>query len=130
MRFACTALIAATLVSACASAQDPALPAIADNEPDVTAQVHALLVRTMQGQLQAEPLSENARAALTPERSTQIAERLRRCTVTGKLDLLRRGTKGEERQYLYRLPCGAAPLLVEINFGKGARISYLDVRPQ
>lgn len=127
MRIACTALLLSAFISACAGAQ---VPAIDDSEPDVTGQVAAILARTAQGALAAEPLTDNARAALDAPRMEQLRTALGACAQPGKLELLERKTKGEERQYLYRAPCGGKPLLVEINFGKGARISHLSVRPQ
>ena len=130
MRIACIALLAAGLLAGCASAQAPAAKAIEDTEPDVTQQVGAMLARTAQGSLSAEPLTENARAALDTARTQQIAATLRACRDVNTLELIERRTKGEERQYLYRAPCAGQPLLVEIWFGKGARISHLNVRPQ
>lgn len=130
MRSACIALLIATAVSACANAQAPASKAIEDSEPDVTQQVGAILARATQGALAAEPLTENARTALDAAHTRQITETLRSCRELNTLELLSRTTKGEERQYLYRASCGGKPLLVEIYFGKGARISHLDVRPQ
>jgi hypothetical protein len=129
MRIACSLLMTAALASACASAQAPRT-AIADSEPDVTEQVAGILQRTAQGALSAEPLTANARAALDAARTDQLATTLRACSDPRKLELLERNTKGEERQYLYRAPCGGKPLLLEIYFGKGARISHLNVRPQ
>jgi hypothetical protein len=129
MRIACTLLMTAALASACASAQAPRA-AIADSEPDVTEHVAGMLQRVGRGGLSAEPLTENARAAFDAVRTDQLAKALRACAEPGKLELLERNTKGEERQYLYRAPCAGKPLLVEIYFGKGARISHLNVRPQ
>jgi|GEM_PF-1036908 len=130
MRIACIAVLAAAFLAACASAQAPAAKAIDDTEPDVTQQVAAILGRTAQGSLAAEPLTENARATLDASRTQRIAATLHSCRELNALELLERRTKGEERQYLYRAPCGGQPLLVEIWFGKGARISHLNVRPQ
>jgi hypothetical protein len=138
MQTACAALMTALLLCACACASAPptaaaaaaAAAAIDDSEPDVTEQVAAILTRTAQGALGAEPLTENARSALPGARMDQLSTALRACGDLGKLALLERKTKGEERQYLYRAPCGGKPLRVEIYFGKGARISHLDVRPE
>ncbi|SHG46586.1 hypothetical protein [Massilia sp. CF038] len=129
MRIACIGLLAALSVTACAQAQAPQVAAIADTEPDVTERVAAVLNQAAQGTLTAEPLTENARAALDAPQMEAMRTLLRDCANMGALELLARTTKGEERQYQYRAPCGGKPLLVEINFGKGARISHLRVRP-
>jgi hypothetical protein len=116
------------VLSACAQAQPPLpkAPAIADSEPDVSEQVRAALGQAGMGTLAPDQLTDNARAAL----SAGTVSALRPCGAAPAVELLRRSTKGEVRQYLYRLPCHGTPLLVEIDFGKGARISRLNVRPE
>ncbi len=115
------------LLSGCASAQTP--PPIEDSEPYVTEQVAALLARAAQGKLAAEPLTDNARSALDAARMRDIGAALHACPALTPLALLARSTKGEERHYRYRAPCAGKPLLIDIHFGKGARVSHLNVRP-
>ena len=122
------AWIICAVLSACAQAQPPApkAPAIEDSEPDVSQQVSALLGQAGTGTLAPDQLTDNARTAL----SADALSALRPCGAAPGVELLQRSTKGEVRQYLYRLPCQGKPLLVEIDFGKGARISRLTVRPE
>lgn len=136
MRAAIPAWVIGLLLSACAQAQAPtpaAAPvraAILDAEPDVTAQVQAILDRVAAGTFETGTLTENARTALPAAGLQAMATALRPCGQAPALALLERSTKGEDRLYLYRAPCGGKPLLVEIGFAKGARINRLQVRPQ
>ncbi|HEY0065613.1 MAG TPA: hypothetical protein VGC21_26085, partial [Telluria sp.] len=79
MRHACIGLLAAFSISACASAQAPQQTAIADTEPDVTERVAAILAQAAQDKLGAEPLTENARAALGAPQLQAMSALLRRC---------------------------------------------------
>lgn len=138
MRAAFLACLSALALSACAQAQGPApaaaaVPArvaIADAEPDVTGQVQAILGRVIAGTLAPDALTENARAAMPAAGVQAMATALRTCGASPALELLSRTTKGEDRLYLYRAPCGGKPLLVEIGFAKGERINRLQVRPE
>lgn len=141
MRTYTAILMATALLAGCAQAQAPApkaapaaaaraLPAIPDTEPDVTAQVAALLGQLGASAIAPDQLSENARAELGTPQQQQMGAALRPCGNPPALELLSRTTKGEDRNYLYRAPCHAKPLLVEINFNKAARVSHLAVRPE
>jgi hypothetical protein len=121
-----TMLLSMAALTGCAHAQAPAPKAIPDSEPDVTRQVSALLLQFSLGTLPPEQLTTKAQAALAP----QSGALLRACPAPIALDLLERTTKGEDRNYLYRAPCGATPLLVEINFNKAARVDRLVLRPE
>ena len=121
-------LTATALLSGCAQAQAP--KAIADAEPDVTAQVGALLAQLRQNTLPREQLSDKAQAALNPGALQQMQAALQPCATPLALELLARTTKGEDRNYLYRALCSNAPLLVEINFNKAAKVDRLVVQPE
>ena len=108
----------------------PAMPAIDDAEPDVTRQVSEMLGRIGQGTVAQDQFTDNARAALTAEPMQAMIAALRPCGAAPVLELLRRTTKGEDRQYLYRVKCGTTPQLVEIDFNKGARVNRLIVRAE
>jgi hypothetical protein len=130
-------LTACSLLLACAQAQQPpvpktaaAMPAIADAEPDVAQQVSALLGRLGQGTFSQEQLTDNARTALPAGTMQAMAATLRACGALPAVELLRRTTKGEDRQYLYRLPCAGHPQLVEIDFNKGAKVNRLVLWPE
>ena len=139
MRQLFAGLTACSLLLACAQAEQPAtpkaltaaaMPAIADAEPDVAQQVSALLGQIGQGTVVREQLTENARTALPADAMKTVAAALQPCGATPALELLRRTTKGEDRQYLYRLPCAGRPQLVEIDFNKGAKVNRLVVRAE
>ena len=112
------------------TARAPAMPAIDDAEPDVARQVSEMLGRIGQGTVAQDQLTDNARAALTAESMQAMGAALRPCGAAPALELLRRTTKGEDRQYLYRVKCGTTPQLVEIDFNKGARVNRLIVRAE
>lgn len=130
MRTACMLLSAAFLACACASAQPPVAKAIPDAEPEVTAQVAALLGNVANNTLAPEALTDTLRAALPEARLKEMGAALRRCGNAPALELLQRTTKGEDRQYVYRAPCAASALVIAIDFNKGARVNRLEVRAQ
>jgi len=123
-------LIAATLLSGCAQARAPAPTAIADTEPDVTAQVGALLAQLRQHALPPGQLTSKAQAALNASALQQMQAALQPCATPPTLELLSRTTKGEDRNYLYRALCSNTPLLVEINFNKAQKVDRLVVQPE
>lgn len=124
------AVMTAVMLTACAQAQPPARAAITDAEPDVTAQVQSILAAVTGGALAPEALTDNARSALPSARLQEMASLLAPCGATPALELLDRQTKGEDRMYVYRAPCGGKPLIMEIDFNKGARVNRLVLRPQ
>jgi hypothetical protein len=137
MRTISATLVCMAVLSACAQAQMPAAAqasatvpapaAIADTEPEVTRQVAAMLQQFGQDALPREQLTDKAQAALA---APGQGAALRACPIPLALDLLARSTKGEDRNYVYRVRCGAAPLIAEISFNKAARVDRLVLRPQ
>ena len=117
-------------VSAPQLAAPPKRAPIVDAEPDVTQQVSAFLGHTGQGMFPTEQLTDKARAAMTSAQTHTTSAALAPCGTLPALELLSRTTKGEDRQYVYRLPCGGHALLVDIDFNKGAKINRLAVRPE
>ncbi len=145
MRNVYAGVIACAALCACAQAEPPpkvgatpsaqrqgapALPAIVDAEPDVTREVSEMLGRVAGGTFAQDRLTDNARAALSAAAMQSMRAALKPCGAAPALELLRRTTKGEDRQYLYRAPCAGNALLIEIDFNKGAKINRLVVRPQ
>ena len=130
MRICSLWLTAAALLAGCAQAQAPAPKAIPDAEPEVTAQVSALLLQMRQDALPREQLTDKAQNALDVAAKQQMRTALQPCTTPPTMELLARTTKGEDRNYLYRALCASTPLLVEINFNKAARVDRLVVRPE
>lgn len=142
-----TVLIAMMSLSACVQAepapapapaqQDAAVPAeasarpaaIDDTEPDVTQQVSAILEKVRAGLLAPDDMTENARTAYPASQLQRMARAMRPCSKPPVLELLARTTKGEDRNYRYRALC-PTPLMVEIVFNKGGRISHLSVQPE
>lgn len=125
-------VLAWAMLGGCAQAapKQVAMAPIADTEPDVTQQVSAVLGSIAQGSFEPGRLTDNARAATTAQQMQAMAAALRPCGTTPALELLQRTTKGEDRQYVYRAPCGGSAQIVEINFSKGARIHKLVVRAE
>jgi len=130
MRSAWNGLMTALLIAGCANAQPRAPKAIPDVEPEVTAQVADILASVSADKLAPDLMTDNLKAALSTEQLRQMGAALRSCGAAPALELLERTTKGEDRQYLYRVPCGGKSLLATIHFNKGARINTLLVRPE
>ncbi len=145
MRHFYAGLVACAAIAACAQPKAPAVAvaavqaapaavpkvvAIPDAEPDVTRQVAAFLGSAGQGMFVTAQLTDNLREAMTSEQMRETGRLLAPCGTKPALELLRRTTKGEDRQYLYRAPCGGKALLVEIDFNKGAKINKLEVQPE
>ncbi|WP_426107532.1 hypothetical protein [Massilia sp. TSP1-1-2] len=131
------ACLACLALAACAQARAPApapamqaLAAIEDAEPDVAQQVSTFLGRAGHGVLATEQMTGNARAAMSGAQLQATSAMLAPCGPAPALELLRRTTKGEDRQYVYRVPCKGHALLVDIDFNKGAKINKLVVRPE
>ncbi|MES2739474.1 MAG: hypothetical protein V4754_00765 [Pseudomonadota bacterium] len=103
---------------------------IADQEPDVTAQVSDILAQYVAGSLTPERYTERAGAALLPDQAAQTAARLRAFGELDKLELLARSTDGEDRLYRYRARYRQGGAVVDITFSKGGRIARLAVRPE
>jgi hypothetical protein len=109
-----------------ASQMRPPKP-IPDLEPEVTGQIGAMLAQLATGALPDGPWTDRQRAALSPEALQSLGALLRPCPQAFHLDLLERHTKGEDRQYLYRIGCGPTPLLMAVDFNKAARINKLEI---
>jgi hypothetical protein len=119
--------LCAILLLGCANASvTPPAAAIEDVEPEVTRQVAEVLERMSNGDVPRERFTERASESLE---AAAIAAKLRPCPRPIAPALLERTTKGEDRQYLYRIPCGQQDLLAAIDFNKAARINSLIVQP-
>lgn len=117
--------LAAVLLSACTHAVgDAPRAAIVDTEPDVTRQVAEVLGHITDGALPHALMTEKADAALAAQ-APAMAMQLRACPRPFALALLDRRTKGEDRQYTYRVACGARALLLDVDYNKAARINKL-----
>jgi hypothetical protein len=112
--------LAGAVISACAGAQPQ------DSEPQVTAELTEVLSRIATGESPRERFTERG-AAMTLASGT-AARQLHTCPAPA-LRLLDRRVKGEDRQYLYRVDCGAETWQLEVDFNKAARINRLELRP-
>ena len=128
MRYLTAGLGLCALLCGCAQAVPPAPQAIEDSEPDVTRQVSQIVGRIAQSSLAPDELTNNAQAAWSTAPMQAMAAALKPCGVTPALQLLQRTTKGEDRQYVYRVPCDGKNLVLEIDFNKGGKINKLNVR--
>ena len=129
MRYFTAGLGLCALLCGCAQAGLPAPKAIEDSEPDVTQQVSQIAGRVAQATLARDELTANAQAAMPNEKMQALAAALKPCGVAPALELLQRTTKGEDRQYVYRVPCAGKNLALEIDFNKGGKINRLSVHP-
>ena len=141
-RYLLASLFASLLLGCAQAAVSPAQPAspaqaavparapIQDNEPDVTRQVAGLLQQIGHGNPDRANMTERAAAALDAAAASAMGAQLQPCPQPLALSLLERSTKGEDRQYLYRVACGAGSLLAEVDFNKAARINRLALRPE
>jgi hypothetical protein len=136
MRSAILALSLCTLLPGCAPATATAplraqtrTTPIDDVEPEVRREVAEVLMRLADGDLPRDRLTERANAELDAAAAGPLSARLRPCPRPIAPALLERTTRGEDRQYLYRVPCGQQGLLVEIIFNKATRINKLAVLP-
>jgi hypothetical protein len=113
----------ANLVSA------PAKP-IPDLEPQVTRQLHTLLLQYADGNLEVQVFTEKALALLPAKLRRENGARLASYGPLTSLQLLSRSVYGEDRRYRYRALYSGATLLVEINFNKGGKLDYLQITPE
>lgn len=104
----------------------PAL-AIPDMEPDVTAQVVALLEGVADGTPAQERFTEKGAGYLAVP---GLAAALKRCPRPLALQLLSRTVNGEDRMYVYRAICQPQALRIAIDFNKAARINRLELAPE
>lgn len=125
---ACAQAPLPTVVPAVKPAEAAKVAAIPDAEPEVTQQVSRLLGRAGQGLFTTEQLTDSARTVLTIDQMRTISGTLAPCGTTPALELLRRTTRGEDREYVYRAPCGGNALLVAIDFNKAGKINKLEVQ--
>ncbi|MGO4377901.1 hypothetical protein AB4Z19_06505 [Pseudoduganella sp. RAF19] len=118
-----TAGLASALIFGCASAQQDASQ---DTEPQVTSEVTDIVARIAGGAAPQDRFTERG-AAMTLASGT-AARQLKGCDAPS-LRLLDRRVKGEDRQYLYRLNCGNAVWLLEVDYNKASRINRMELRP-
>ncbi len=129
-------IVAATSSAASSAANAPAIPvaasaqaaagaakAIEDQEPAVTAQLRELLQKIADGSIGEDYFTGRAIASLFPDQMKSHTERLRALGGLSGLELLSRTVDGENRVYRYRVLGPNGKLLMEVVYGKSARIN-------
>ncbi len=119
-------------VGPAAAAPEAARPQkpIPDQEPEVTTQVGEILAQYANGTLAPQRLTERAGPSVLPDQAGPAAARLRAYGDLDKMELLERGTDGEDRLYRYRARYRQGSAMVDITFNKGGKIARLQVRPE
>ncbi|XLZ71503.1 hypothetical protein ABT364_05910 [Massilia sp. SR12] len=105
----------------------PPAHAIPDAEPDVTAQVVAVLEGLANGLPSQESFTEKGASYLA---APGLSSALQGCARPIALELLSRNVNGEDRMYVYRAKCQPKALRIAIDFNKAARINRLELAPE
>lgn len=114
---------AAAPVAASTPAAAGAAKAIEDQEPAVTAQLREVLQKIADGSIGQEYFTDRAIASLFPQVMKTHGERLRALGGVSGLELLSRTVDGENRLYRYRVLGPNGTLLMDVVYGKSARIN-------
>jgi CubicO group peptidase (beta-lactamase class C family) len=104
--------------------------AIEDKEPKVTALTKLVLEKTVDGGLDPELFTPEARAMLFPDRVAQAGALLKGLGPLGSIELVGRDEAGESRTYRYRATFGDTPLLVVVAMTKDGKIGGIRMAPE
>ncbi|SFG70278.1 hypothetical protein SAMN05518865_116111 [Duganella sp. CF458] len=104
-----------------------AAAAIPDAEPDVTAQVVAVLEGIADGKTAPDRFTERGSSYLAVPGLPAL---MKGCPRPLMLELLSRNVNGEDRLYVYRATCQPQALRIAIDFNKAARINRLELAPE
>lgn len=118
------------LAAASAAASKRPAKAIDDQEPGVTAQLRDVLQKMADGSITPEPFTERAVAALFPGQIRNYGERLHGLGALQGMELLSRTVDGENRVYQYRLLYQNGKMILDVIYGKSARINQLALSPE
>lgn len=123
------------LVNLVASAYVPSLEiavakAIADNEPQVTAVVRAVVSELAKGSLAGGVFNAKAAAMFPPSWLKSLSEQMGELGALRSVELLERKPDGEMRGYRYRFIYTEQRLLVAVTFDKANKIDQLMLRPE
>lgn len=110
-------------VAASAPAAAGAAKVIEDQEPAVTAQLREVLQKIADGSIGQDYFTDRAIASLFPQQVKTQGERLRALGGVSGLELLSRTVDGENRVYRYRVLGPNGKLLLDVVYGKSARIN-------
>ncbi|HYO58063.1 serine hydrolase domain-containing protein [Archangium sp.] len=105
----------------------PALTPIADAEPQVTAKLAALLEQVRSGTLMPADFAYLHRGFF-PEGAKAYQEQLSALGPAGKLVLVQRLTRGDDRLYTYEVPFGTRTWLYTVGLAPDDRLSLLRLR--
>jgi CubicO group peptidase (beta-lactamase class C family) len=106
------------------------LRAIEDKEPKVTALTKIVLEKTVDGTLDPELFTPEARAALFPDRVVQAGGFLKELGPLKSIELLGREEEGDVRSYRYRAVFGETPVLVSVALTKTDKIAGMRMSPE
>jgi CubicO group peptidase (beta-lactamase class C family) len=108
---------------------EPALTPIEDREPQVTTRIAALLEKAKEGTLAPTDFAY-VRAGLFPDRMKMYQELLRSLAPAGRLVLVQRITRGDDRLYTYEVSFGASPHRFTVALAPDDRLTYFGLRPK
>jgi CubicO group peptidase (beta-lactamase class C family) len=107
----------------------PALTPIEDREPQVTERIAALLEKAREGTLAPADFAY-ARTGFFPNRVKMYQERLSTLGPAGRLVLVQRVTRGDDRIYTYEVPFGTKAFLFTVGLAPDERASAFSLRPK
>ena len=107
-----------------------AQPPVEDKEQEVTALARELLRKAAEGTLGPELFTDEARAALFPDRVKQAGEFLKTLGKLDKIQLVERAQEGDMRVYRYELSYGSTTLSFLLFLTRDGKISGVQLRPQ
>lgn len=107
----------------------PALAPIPDTEPQVTEKLTALLEQVRSGTLTPAQFT-HVRKGFFPEVAKAYQEQLSALGPAGKLVLVQRLTRGEDRIYTYEVPFGSKTYLYAVGLAPDDRLTLLGLRPK
>jgi CubicO group peptidase (beta-lactamase class C family) len=105
----------------------PPLAPIEDREPRVTERLAALLEKAREGTLAPADFAY-ARAGFFPDRVKAYQEKLRALGPAGRLVLLQRVTRGDDRLYTYEVPFGTRTYRFVVGLAPDDRVSSFRLR--
>jgi hypothetical protein len=108
---------------------EPPLAPIEDREPQVTTRIAALLEKAREGTLALADFAY-ARTGFFPDRMKAYQETLRALGPAGRLVLVQRITRGDDRIYTYEVPFGTSPYRFTVALAPDDRLTYFGLRPK
>lgn len=108
----------------------PPAAAVEDREPQVTAMVKDLLQKFSDGAADQALFTEEAQAAIFPERARMFGEFLKSLGPLKEIHLVERRDENEHRLYRYRLVYNDASLLLTMSLSREGKIALINAQPE